>query len=58
MDVEAWLPSHARSVLEALVMEPAELACRMQALQSGTSDGAGPVSRPESTEEATREHLA
>ena len=56
--MEAWLPSSAQSVLEALLMDPADLAGRMQRLQSGTSDGAGSVSRPESKEEATREHPA
>ena len=56
-DVEAWLTSMARSMLEALLMDPAELAGRVQALQSGNPDGAGPVSRPESKEEATRKHL-
>lgn len=53
--MEAWLPSSARSVLEALLMEPAELAGRMQNLQSGSSDGTGSVGRAESQKEATRE---
>ena len=55
--MDTWLPSSAQSVLEALLMEPAELAGRMQGLQSSNSEGAGPVCEAESKEEAMREHL-
>ena len=55
--MEKWLPSSARSVLEALLMEPAGLAGRMQGLQSSSSEGAGPVCKAESKDEAMPKHL-
>lgn len=58
VSMETWLPSSARSVLEALLLEPAGLAGRMQGLQGSSSEGAGPVGKAESKEEAMRKILA
>ena len=56
--VEDWLPRSAQSVLEVLLLEPAELADRVRAAQDNSPNSTAPASRSGSRADSTRGYLA